>query len=209
VKPEKTKSAGTSAGGLCLSEPDSRKPNPRNTLINTPGSPPANPPKPPPLPDAGRLTRAARISRSLFLLAGLAFATLWVGKPFGGILAGGTCGFHAVTGLPCGLCGATRATRALLVGDWARAMELNALALPVVLLVASGALLLAGEALVGRRLIPVWPVKLRVATALGACAALLVWTTFQIRTALEQSNRELVNFDHPVVKFLERNGKEN
>ncbi|GAB4179919.1 MAG: hypothetical protein Fur0032_20730 [Terrimicrobiaceae bacterium] len=166
-------------------------------------------PKPPPLPDAHKLTRAARFSRAMFLLAGLAFAVLWIGKPLGGIFSGGTCGFHAMTGLPCGLCGATRATRAMLSGDWARAWELNALAFPVLGVVAFAALVLAGEAMFGRRLLPVWPVKLRVVAVLAACVSLLVWTTFQIRTALRETNRELVNFEHPLVKFLERNRKGN
>lgn len=164
---------------------------------------------PPPLPDPRRLARSARVARAWAVAGGVGFAALWVGKPWGGLLTGGTCGLHALTGLPCGLCGATRATRALFAGDWSRAWELNALAVPVVFLSGVAGVLVLCEVVTGRRWIPVWPLRLRVAVVLAACAGLLVWTAFQIRTALSENNRELVNFQHPVVKFLEGNGKGN
>ena len=43
------------------------------------------------------------------------------------------CGFHWLSGLPCPLCGMTRALSLLLRGEWQRALEMHALS-PLVLL---------------------------------------------------------------------------
>jgi hypothetical protein len=59
----------------------------------------------------------------------------------GGIDIAPPCPLHAMTGLDCPLCGATRATRALFLhGDLRHALDLNALyvvALPVVAVIAA------------------------------------------------------------------------
>jgi hypothetical protein len=59
--------------------------------------------------------------------------------PYGSISFGVPCPFRTITGLDCPLCGATRATFALLRGDVLTALNFNALyvtALPVVLVIA-------------------------------------------------------------------------
>ena len=48
-----------------------------------------------------------------------------------------TCAFKGATGLPCALCGGSRATQAALRGDFARACYLNMAALPSIAIVAS------------------------------------------------------------------------
>ena len=51
------------------------------------------------------------------------------------------CPFALVTGQPCPSCGITRATRALLNGDWAESRRLHPLVLPVVPTIVSWAIL--------------------------------------------------------------------
>jgi len=77
----------------------------------------------------------------------------WLGQ--GGLGLG--CGFRALTGMPCPLCGGTHACAALVQGDWAAAWAANPGALVLLLWLA----LLAGQAVVegalGRRRFARWP----------------------------------------------------
>ena len=50
----------------------------------------------------------------------------WIRLESGPVL----CPFRAITGLPCPGCGMTRATVACTMGDWRRALDYNALAIP-------------------------------------------------------------------------------
>lgn len=77
----------------------------------------------------------------------------WLGQDGLGV----GCGFRALTGMPCPLCGGTHACAALVQGDWAAAWAANPGALVLLLWL----LLLAGQAVVegaqGRRRVARWP----------------------------------------------------
>ena len=79
----------------------------------------------------------------------------WLGQ--GGLGLGLGCGFRALTGMPCPLCGGTHACAALVQGDLAAAWAANPGALVLLLWLA----LLAGQAVVegalGRRRFARWP----------------------------------------------------
>ena len=64
-----------------------------------------------------------------------------------------TCAFKGATGLPCALCGGSRAAQAVLRGDFAQACYLNMAALPSIAIVASVVLLLWSEAIGGNAVI--------------------------------------------------------
>jgi hypothetical protein len=82
------------------------------------------------------------------------------------------CGFRALTGLPCPLCGGTHACAALVQGEWVTAWAANpgAVALLVWLLVCAATA--AGEAAAGRRPARPWP-WWRPGTLLGLAAIVL------------------------------------
>jgi hypothetical protein len=116
----------------------------------------------------------------------------------------GFCAFHSVTGLPCGFCGGTRAVRSLVNGDWDRAMYLNPLAVVVVFVGVPVFLLLIVEALSGRRFLPPFNNTSRVILLSMVAVVILPWSYWHARTALKTPKSELVNFEHPVVKFFLR-----
>lgn len=62
------------------------------------------------------------------------------------------CAFRQLSGRPCPLCGGTHACVALLSGDLAAAWQANPGLLPLLVVAAAHTLLLAREALAGRRL---------------------------------------------------------
>jgi hypothetical protein len=71
------------------------------------------------------VTGAARNTARIGGAAGLLAAMVWVTVPAKPALQ--LCGFHWLTGLPCPLCGLTRALFALAKGQWAAALHFNAL----------------------------------------------------------------------------------
>lgn len=160
-----------------------------------------SPPKPPPLP----LGKSERTGRLLFFgcLAGLvAWLIFWPLPP--AVPKPALCVFHSATGLPCAFCGGTRAVRSLVAGDWERAIYLNPLAVAVVLVGGPLFLLLAVEALRGRRFLPPFNNTLRVVLLATGVVVILPWTIWHATTALKTPKPELVNFEHPIVKFFLR-----
>ena len=102
------------------------------------------------------LDRSARRLRLAFGLGwplAMAATPWWLGQ--GGLGLG--CGFRALTGMPCPLCGGTHACAALVQGDWAAAWAASPGALVLLLWL----VLLAGQAVVegaqGRRRVARWP----------------------------------------------------
>ena len=97
--------------------------------------------------------RRLRLAFGLGWPLAMAATPSWLGQ--GGLGLG--CGFRALTGMPCPLCGGTHACAALVQGDWAAAWAANPGALVLLLWL----LLLAGQAVVegaqGRRRVARWP----------------------------------------------------
>lgn len=100
-------------------------------------------------PDARRL----RLAWGLGWPLAMAATPWWLAQSALGV----GCGFRALTGLPCPLCGGTHACAALVQGDLAAAWAANPGALLLLLWLA----LLAGQALAegvsGRRRVARWP----------------------------------------------------
>jgi hypothetical protein len=110
------------------------------------------------------------------------------------------CGFRAVSGLPCVMCGGTRAASALVVGDWKQALEWNALAFPVLAAMGFAAAVCLIELLRGRALIDwsqfqKWPARFLI-PGLGL---LLVWWIFHVREALKNPESGLADRTKPVA----------
>ncbi len=116
-----------------------------------------------------------------------------------------TCAIHAMTGLPCPLCGGTRAAKALMHGDVATALRLNALALPAVVLIAIIGLLLISEAIRGRPWVDWTPVLRRSGRfAPWGVLFLLIWWIPQLFGALRGSKPELLDTRNPVAHYLQQ-----
>lgn len=97
--------------------------------------------------------RRLRLAFGLGWPLAMAATPSWLGQ--GGLGLG--CGFRALTGMPCPLCGGTHACAALVQGDWAAAWAASPGALVLLLWL----VLLAGQAVVegaqGRRRVARWP----------------------------------------------------
>ena len=97
--------------------------------------------------------RRLRLAFGLGWPLAMAATPWWLGQDGLGV----GCGFRALTGMPCPLCGGTHACAALVQGDWAAAWAANPGALVLLLWL----LLLAGQAVVegarGRRRVARWP----------------------------------------------------
>ncbi len=112
------------------------------------------------------------------------------------------CGLRMVTGLPCPLCGGTRAAQAFLCGDLARAFYLNPLAIPVV-----GGLILAGllaalELLRARALTDWTALRRRwlAWTPLFLVLLLLLWWPVHLASALREPKSDLLDLRNPVAR---------
>jgi hypothetical protein len=114
-----------------------------------------------------------------------------------------TCAFKGVTGLPCPLCGGTRATQALLRGDFVRAHYLNMAALPVLVAMVAGAIALSIEAMRGRVIINGGAVIQRLRGCLPALALLffLYWIV-HLASAVRSSKLELVDLHNPIARSI-------
>lgn len=110
------------------------------------------------------------------------------------------CGFRALSGLPCAMCGGTRAASALVKGDWKQALEWNAMAVPLLAAMAIAALLcsielIRGRALIDWNLLQKWPARFLI-PGLGL---LLVWWAFHVRAALENPGSGLADREKPLA----------
>ena len=102
-----------------------------------------------------------------------------------------SCPLQDTCGIPCLLCGGTRALQALLAGDWARAVYLNWLAFPVGLASAAWMFHWLREILIGQRI----PIRIicRPRHFLILAAALFALWGFHIHDALATPKPELLN----------------
>jgi Protein of unknown function (DUF2752) len=122
-----------------------------------------------------------------------------------------TCGFHAISGLPCLFCGGTRAARAILHGNLHAALYFNALAFPALAIVAGAFVALLVEAAAGRPL-ALREILLRHLNRFVPALLLLAlaWWIFHIYTALRTPKPELVDFQNPIAAgaraIVERGG---
>ena len=85
-------------------------------------------PPPVPLPASARRWRRATLGVLAVVALGLAGWMLWAAEPKGQLFYP-RCQFHALTGLQCPGCGATRSLHHLLHGDLVAALRSNALLL--------------------------------------------------------------------------------
>lgn len=151
----------------------------------------------PPLTPRQRLARLAIIALSALLLSLPLLKSL---KPS---LPSLPCGFKALTGLPCLFCGGTRSANAALRGDFAHALYLNALSLPILAAILILALASAVEIArnrpfadwhsLSRPFLKLWPALLLL---------LLAWWIFHLVAALRTPKLELLNLDNPIASHL-------
>lgn len=110
------------------------------------------------------------------------------------------CVFHALSGLPCPLCGGTRAVRAILHGDMGFALRLNATALPLLATMLVGGFLCAWEAVRGQPLAD-WSGLLRRNARWFPLVIPLVlaWWIPHLITAVKAPKTELVDLKNPIA----------
>jgi hypothetical protein len=113
------------------------------------------------------------------------------------------CGFKALTGLPCLLCGGTRSACAALHGDFAYSLYLNPLSLPVLFALLLIALTSAAEILRGCAFAD-WQASSRSLLKFSPPLLLLLfaWWTLHIITALLMPKPELMDPDKPIASKL-------
>ena len=147
-----------------------------------------------------RRSRAILAFAFLGLFAGVALLPLPSGSPFLGVQ---TCAFKGVTGLPCALCGGSRATQAALRGDFARASYLNVGALPSIVLAGSVALLLGYEAIRGNAVINWRTFTKRLRPLLPLLLALFCfyWIVHLV-DAVRGLKLELVDLRNPIARSI-------
>ncbi len=148
-----------------------------------------------------RLEGPARKTRALLAAGILVALGVLSAVPLSPTGRPGMCVLRNLTGLPCPLCGGTRAAQALTHGDVSRAVELNILALPVVFVLAALALVAAVEAARGRTLAD-WsrfgPHARRV--ALVAATLVFLWWIPRLTGAVRNGREDLVDLQNPVAR---------
>ncbi len=116
-----------------------------------------------------------------------------------------TCVFKSATGLPCALCGGTRATYAVLHGDLSRALYLNMAALPTVIALVAAALVLAYEALRGRVAVDWNALLSRFRSLFPIIVALFcVYWLLHLSAALRVPKSELIDLRHPLATEIHK-----
>ena len=156
----------------------------------------------PPLRLDQRKFRAAAAAIIVAMLVGAALLPLAPPSRFPGLPI---CVFKSATGLPCPLCGGTRATQALLRGDLSRALYLNVAALPAVITFVAAALVLGCEAMRGRALGD-WDALLRrLRLLLPIMVALLcIYWLVHLMNALHGPKSELVDLHNPIARTVHK-----
>lgn len=158
----------------------------------------------PPLLRSQKQLRVVGIFSVVGFLSLLALAPLGkIGLPF--------CGLRLLTGLPCPLCGGTRAAQAILGGNFSLAAQLNPLAFPVVGLLIAAVLVAAVELIRGRSLADWAALRTRwmAWTPLFLVLLLLIWWPVHLSTALRQNKGDLLDLRNPVARAAyERLGRE-
>jgi hypothetical protein len=149
--------------------------------------------------------RKSRAVASAIIVAMLAAAALLPLAPPSGFPGLPVCVFKGATGLPCPLCGGTRATQALLRGDLSRALYLNVAALPAVIAFVATAWVLAWEALRGRTFGD-WNALLRkLRSLLPIMVALLcIYWLLHLMDALRDPKAELVDLRNPIARAVHK-----
>ncbi len=112
-----------------------------------------------------------------------------------------SCG--AVTGLPCLLCGMTRALHLLLCGDVAGAIYFNWLSIPFLAALICAAGMFALELSTGRQIVNLRALAPFTARRLTICvaAALALWT-LNVYLAISQHKSELLNRHGPLYHWF-------
>ena len=134
------------------------------------------------------------------LLGGAAFLPLAPAPAFPNF---SVCVFKSATGLPCPLCGGTRAAQAVLQGDLSRALYLNPAALPAVVAIAAIVLVLVWEAFRGRA--ADWNLlrgQLRSLLPLLVALLCLYWFV-HLAGALKGPKPELVDLGNPFARVIQ------
>jgi Protein of unknown function (DUF2752) len=149
--------------------------------------------------------RKSRAIASAIIVAMLVAAAILPLAPPSGFPGLPACVFKNATGLPCPLCGGTRATQALLRGDLSRALYLNVAALPAAIAFVAAAWILALEAWHGRRLGD-WNAPLRrLRSMLPIMVALLcIYWLVHLMDALRGPKSELVDLHNPIARAIHK-----
>ncbi len=143
-----------------------------------------------PLSPNGRALRIALLA-AVALAFGLLIAKPMIGMP---------CGFRNLSGLPCAMCGGTRAAASVLGGDWGQMFYWNAMALPVLAGMAVGGGICLFELLRGAALIRWNPLQMRLGRVFAISLPLLAaWWVFHVVTTLKTPKPELVDLGNPIA----------
>lgn len=111
------------------------------------------------------------------------------------------CLFHTLTGLPCPFCGGTRATNALLHGDWQQSLYLNPLALIAILAFGLATLIAVIELFLKRTLVDWTALSQPWKKALPLfLAALGLWWAYHLFSTLRTPKNELLDLRKPVAR---------
>jgi hypothetical protein len=147
-----------------------------------------------------RRSRAVLAFAFMSVLAGMALLPFTSKSP---LLSVQTCAFKGATGLPCALCGGSRATQAVLRGDFARACYLNVAALPAILIVTSVTLFLCYEAISGNAVVA-WgrfPKRIRPLLPLLVAVFCLYWILHLV-DAVRRVKPELIDLRNPIARLI-------
>ena len=147
-----------------------------------------------------RKSRAVLAFAFMSLLAGMALLPFASRSP---LLSVQTCAFKGVTGLPCALCGGSRATQAALRGDFARACYLNVAALPGILIVTSVTVVLCYEAISGNAVFAWGRFSKRIRPLLPLLVAVffLYWILHLV-DAVRRAKPELIDLRNPIARLI-------